>query len=97
MAAPVKLEGRWYSVVTRAVKPELRDAVSIADVTFYQNRETSVVDRVLIALGEKLFLVNSYGYRQLEKGGVRVPSRLEVFEANGRGAAARRLIKIDVK
>ena len=97
MAAPLKLDGRWYGVVTRTIRPELQDGADMTDVVFYQNRDTAVIDRVLIASGQKVFLINSYGYREVQKGGVLVPIRLEVHEADDRGASLRRLIKIDLK
>ena len=97
MAAPLKLGGRWYSVATRTLKPERTDSVDMADVVFYQNRDTSVIDRVLVASGQRVFLVNAYDYREVKKGGILVPTRLEVHEANDRGASLRRLIRIDLK
>lgn len=97
MAAPVKLDGRWYSVITRTLKPELTGTARIPEVVFYQRRDTSVVDRVLVAAGEKVLVVNSYAYHETTRGGPLVPARLEVHEANDRGLPLRRLIKIDLK
>lgn len=97
MAAPLKLDGRWYSVITRALRPDVQDVQDMADVVFYQNTDTSLVDRILVVSGQNTLLVKAYGYREIRAGGVCVPSRLEVFEASDRGMPMRRLIKIDVK
>jgi hypothetical protein len=87
MAEPTALE----------VVPDLSEAV------FYQNRSSSLVDMILFPQmsGGKSLAVHGYDYSEVEKGGVLVPARIEIFRTDvlfGSGGTAdsqRRLVKID--
>jgi hypothetical protein len=85
----VKAEGRWYYPFKR------RESV------FYQNRDDLFVDMIWfdnvdVESGGGL-VVRGYNYVEVEKGGVLVPTKIEIFRTGARGVLKKRLVKIDYR
>ena len=104
---PVKMEGLWYYSIER-VNPHKTGIFSYA--VFYQNRDSSLVDMIWFAGVDSPVIaseaqpsveipislaVRGYDYRELEKGGVRVPAKIEIFRTDAAGVLRERLVKID--
>lgn len=70
-----------------------------SSVTYYQNKETSVADTILFANREKnkFFVVRGYDYTGVDKKGVRVPTKIEVFRTDPRGTSQQLLAEINFK
>jgi len=68
-------------------------------VIFYQNRASSLVDMLSFAEFDKnkFMAVRGYDYAEIEKGGVLVPAKIEVFTTDARGTFKKRVAKIDLK
>ena len=47
--------------------------------------------------GAKFLAVRGYDYKEVEKGGVLVPTKIEIFKTDARAVVAERLVKIDFK
>ena len=69
----------------------------MAKAVFYQNRDNSLIDLIHIACSEtgKSLAIRGYDYDEIEKGGLLVPTRIEVFATDTQGGAQSRLVKID--
>jgi hypothetical protein len=97
----LKIQGQWYYPITRRSKPVLgtepEPARPLSKAVFYQDRDSSLVDMLLFAdmTGEKFLAVRGYDYTEVEKEGVRVPVRIEIFRTDARGNLQKRLVKID--
>lgn len=93
----VKIEGNWYYPI-RQVRP---DQTGIGPYqpkfVFYQNRGNSVVDMLLFlgVDGSTTLAVRGYNYKEVEKGGVIVPAKIEFFIADVGLVMQHRLVKID--
>lgn len=105
---PVKIEGLWYYPIVRIHLPE--QAASAAGkreevepywsrVIFYQNRDSSLVDMLSFAEFDrnKFMAVRGYDYSEIEKGGVLVPTKIEIFTTDARSVFKKRVAKIDLK
>jgi len=90
---PVKIEGQWYYPIERE-RIFIGAIPYWSKVVFYQNRDTSLVDMLWFA-GEKFLAVRGYDYREVEKKGVAVPTRIEIFRTDADGVLQERLVKID--
>jgi len=92
------------------VGAELEPARPLSKAVFYQDRDNSLVDMILFAdagssviAGEAQpsaaipvsFAIRGYDYAEVEKEGVRVPARIEIFRTDTRGNLQERLVKID--
>lgn len=95
----VKFGGQWYKPTKRVVNADALDAAGLRDAAFYQNRSTERVDMVLLAcVGSRgVLIVRGYNYRLLGRGGVMIPSKIEVFNADATGKVRRRIIQLDIK
>ncbi|MHC4425499.1 MAG: hypothetical protein ACYSYV_05310 [Planctomycetota bacterium] len=95
----VKIQGQWYYPINRRAKPDVETAERLAEAVFYQDRDNSLVDTILFACvdAEKLLRVRGYDYDEIEKGGLLVPTRIEIFSTDARGNLQRRLVKIDCR
>ena len=106
---PVKMEGLWYHSIER-VNPHKTGIFSYA--VFYQNRSTFLVDMLWFAGVDSPVIaseaqpsvaipislaVRGYDYREVEKGGVRLPAKIEIFRTDAAGVLQERLVKIDSK
>ena len=96
---PVKIEGQWYYQIEREKIPvgDFGDLPYWPRVVFYQNTGTSRVDMLwFVDTGEKKFLaVRGYDYKEVEKGSILVPTKIEIFRTDADGVLQERLVKID--
>jgi len=95
-AAPVKMHGQWYDAIDRRNKPAVETSRLLAEAVFHQNRDDARVDmiRLVCAAKDKSLTVRGYDYEPLEKGGLCVPTRIEIFRTAA-GDSQERLVKID--
>ncbi|MHC4460286.1 MAG: hypothetical protein ACYS6W_08555 [Planctomycetota bacterium] len=93
---PVKIEGQWYYPIERA-KIFIGRLPNWSKVVFYQNIGTARVDMLwFVEVGEKkFFAIRGYDYREVEKKGISVPTRIEIFGTDSAGVLRERLVKID--
>jgi hypothetical protein len=94
----VKIKGRWYYPIDSQGKLPAGSGGDAAKTVFYQNRDNSLIDLLQIGCGQtgKALAVRGYDYDEIEKGGLLIPTRIEVFTTDGQGGSQMRLIKIDV-
>ena len=95
-SSPVKVEGRWvYRIEQVGVKTGSEPYWPKR--LFYQNRDSSLVDMLwFTGIDRGTFLaVRGYYYREVEKGGVVVPAKIEIFTTDVQGVIQHRLVKID--
>ncbi|MHC4173788.1 MAG: hypothetical protein ACYST5_12725 [Planctomycetota bacterium] len=101
---PIKLQGQWYYPISRRMKPRrmaettfLEAFPDLSAAVFYQNRDNFLVDMLWFPQmdGGKSLTVRGYDYSEIEKGGVLVPARIEIFRTDARGDSQERLVKID--
>jgi hypothetical protein len=103
---PVRMEGVWYQRITAkygqpgtVLKPG--DASTTTDWTdgiYFWNRAAGLVDMIWLgnAATREYLLVRGYDYTPEREGGLRVPSKVEVFRADAEGNAQERLAQLDV-
>jgi len=93
---PVKIEGQWYYPVERE-RIFVGALPYWSKVVFYQNTGTSRVDMLwFVGAGEKkLLAVRGYDYKEVEKRGILVPAKVEIFRTDADGVLRERLVKID--
>ena len=99
----LKIQGQWYYPISRLSRPVVGDeldsepAFVLSKAVFYQDRGNSLIDMLVFDFksGDSNFAVRGYDYTEVEKNGVRVPSRIEIFKADARGNLQERLVKID--
>jgi predicted small secreted protein len=110
---PVKMEGLWYYPIEwvrpveqlRAPSDERRTTSKAGTqpywsrVIFYQNRNSSLVDMLSFAEldKQKFMAVRGYDYREVEEGGVLVPTKIEIFTTDARSIFKKRVATIDFK
>jgi len=102
-ATALKIQGQWYYPITRRSRPvvgaelEPETARPLSKAVFYQDRDSSLVDMILFDYmsGDDFLAVRGYDYTEVEKEGVRVPVRIEIFRTDARGDSQKRLVKID--
>lgn len=94
----VRIEGLWYYPIERTnlYPPGAPPEPYWSNVVFYQDRDNSLVDMIRFAAAdeEKFLIVRGYDYYELEKGGVLVPTRIEIFRTDPEGVLQQRLVKI---
>jgi hypothetical protein len=99
----LKIQGQWYYPISRISRPvvgaELNSepAFVLSKAVFYQNSDNSLIDMLIFDFmsGDSNFAVRGYDYTEVEKDGVHVPARIEIFKADARGDLQERLVKID--
>jgi hypothetical protein len=99
---PVKIKGQWYYPIKRTTIPVSSELgvsqPAKAKTVFYQNRDNSLVNLIWIA--SKInggMAVQGYDYHEVEKNGVWLPAKIEIFTTDATGALEQRLVKIDFK
>ncbi len=94
----VKIQGQWYHPIEEATKSGILSGSGTAKAVFYQNRDSSLIDLLEVACADtgKSLAVRGYDYDQIEKDGLLVPTRIEVFTTDTQGGSQRRLVKIDL-
>ena len=99
----LKIQGQWYYPITRlsrsAVGTEIESepALVLSDAVFYQDSDSSLIDMLVFDFmgGNSHFAVRGYDYTKVEKNGVLVPAKIEIFSADSRGNLQQRLVTID--
>ena len=99
----LKFRGQWYYPISRLSRPVVGDeldsepAFVLSKAVLYQDRDGSLIDMLVFDFtsGDSNFAVCGYDYTAVEKDGVRVPARIEIFKADARGNLQERLVKID--
>jgi hypothetical protein len=68
-------------------------------VVYYQNRDNSSVDLLWLAdiKQNKFLAVRGYDYKDVQKNGVLLPTKIEIFRTDARAVSRERLVKIDLK
>lgn len=94
----VKIQGQWYYPIAKQAKSGILSGERMAMAVFYQNRDNSLIDLLHVACTEtgKSLAVRGYDYDQIEKGGLLIPTRIEVFTTDKQGGSQTRLVKIDL-
>ncbi len=96
---PVKIEGQWYYPIEREkiLMDDIADPPYWPKAVFYQDRDSDFVDMIWFAGSGKgkLLAVRGYDYKEVEKRGVLVPAKIEIFVTNADGVLQERLAKID--
>jgi len=98
-STPVKIQGKWYYPIQRQGKIF---AARISEAVFYQDRDRSLVDMIRLSCTDTgsprdrtVQYVRGYDYKEVEKTGLLVPRRIEIFETDARDRTQKRLVKID--
>jgi len=93
----VKIEGNWYYPIGQARPEQTVTEPYQPKFVFYQNRNNSVVDMLLFlgVDGGTTLAVRGYNYQEVEKGGVIVPAKIELFITDVSLVMQHRLVKID--
>jgi len=96
ISEPVKIKGRWYYPIERA---NHCNAGIWSEAIFYQNRDSGLVDiiRFTDVDNGSSFAVRGYDYSRVEKDGIQIPAKIEIFQADVAGDLSHRLVKIDIK
>ena len=98
---PVKIMGQWYRPIRRTIRPASSEPgvpqLAKTKAVFYQNRDNSLIDLLWLGDvdGETFLTVRGYDYHEVEKNGVRLPAKIEIFITDASGASPRRLAKVD--
>ncbi|HUW19067.1 MAG TPA: hypothetical protein VMW16_07180 [Sedimentisphaerales bacterium] len=90
---PVRIEGLWYYPIERGGTEEMQAGSPRPEGIFYQNAENFLVDTIYFR--DPSMVVRGYDYKEVEKGGVLVPTKIEVFKSDRGGVLRERLAKID--
>jgi hypothetical protein len=89
----VRIGGLWYYPIARAGTDPIQAGSPRPQRVFYQNVDSSIVDTIHF---EGLsMVVRGYDYREIEKSGVLVPTKIEIFAAEGDELLKDRLVRID--
>jgi hypothetical protein len=108
---PVKMQGQWYYPIERAYAVEQRTSAGSkrrdfkspesywSKVVFYQNKDNSLVDMLWFAsVGEKkFFAIRGYDYSRVQKKGVLLPAKIEIFRTDARRVLPKRVAQVSFK
>jgi hypothetical protein len=84
LGGAVKIEGLWHY------------PLKLADGrTWYMNKDSSVFDIYTIEAGRKMLMARGYNYSTIEKTGVAVPTKIEIFSVDPDTSAPRLMIELD--
>jgi hypothetical protein len=89
--SPIKIEGLWYYPIGQ---DELDNRPNII---FYENRDSTLIDMIWFVDAERgtPLAVRGYHYHEIEKSGVFVPAKIEIFMTDNRRIIQNRLVTID--
>lgn len=95
--AAVKMHGQWYHPISRKAKPDAETSAGVTEAVFYQDRDNFLVDMIRFACAnkDKSLTVRGYDYKKIEKGGLVLPTRMEIFSEDAGADSQQRLVKID--
>lgn len=84
---PVRIEGLWYHPIRQVG----------SDTVFYQSRDGFLIDMIQLAdVSQQRYLaIRGYDYKEVQKGGILAPVKIEIFQADANGFLQQRLVKID--
>ncbi|MHC4616616.1 MAG: hypothetical protein ACYTEQ_02555 [Planctomycetota bacterium] len=93
----IRIGGLWYYPIEGSAAGMAPVGSSRPQTVFYQNAANSLVDMVSFgnSVQEVSTAVRGYDYREVEKGGVLVPTKIEIFAAGGGVLLKERLVRID--
>lgn len=93
----VKMHGQWYYPIARKAKSDAETSAGMTEAIFYQDRDNSLIDMIGFdcAKKDKSLAVRGYDYKKIEKGGVVLPTRMEIFSTAAEADSQQRLVKID--
>jgi len=108
---PLRINGQWYQRITakfgsRRVAAKGKEGENVTfvepywtDAVYFLNRGAGLVDMIWLgnAAKQEFLVVRGYDYSQMENGGLRVPSKVEIFRADADGTARARLAQLDVR
>jgi hypothetical protein len=106
---PVQIRGQQYDPIgvrfqaPQAAVGDEKGKTAIAEPywtngVYFQNRQSSRVEMIWLAHAARrdYLVVRGYDYAPAAKGGVLVPTKIEIFRSDAEGGIGRRLIKIDL-
>ena len=93
----VKIEGQWYYPIGHPISDKTDSKNNRPNIVYYQNRDNSLVDTILVidTVNGKYLAVRGYNYHEVEKGGILIPAKIEIYTADSRAVLQKRLVKID--
>ena len=93
---PVKIEGTWYYPIQRN-ETGISGQMRTSKVIYYQNKDSFRIDMIWFADADnkKFIAVRGYDYTEIEKNGVLIPAKIEIFKTDSTGVLQQRLVKID--
>ncbi len=93
----VKIHGQWYNPIAGKANPDAETPAGATEAIFYQDRDRFLVDMMGFACAnkDKSLTVRGYDYKKIEKGGIVLPTRMEIFSAAAGTNSQQRLVKID--
>jgi len=96
---PVRIQGEWYYPIQRQEKVFTS---RVSEAVFYQDRDSSLVNMIRLsctgtgfAIDRTVQYVRGYDYKKVEKTGLHVPTRIEIYETDARDRTQKRVVKID--
>ncbi len=94
---PVKMHGQWYYLIDRKNKLGVTSTERLSEAIFYQNRDSFTIDMIWFPrMSEgKLLMVRGYDFRAVEKDGISIPTKIEIFRTDTLGISQEQLVKID--
>ncbi len=108
---PVQITGQWYQPIDARYRPQEivsiekgRKKVTVVEPywtqgTYFQRHDGPIVDMIWLGnpLAGKFLLVRGYDYAQVNGDGVRIPTKIEVFQSDRSAQFGPRLALIDLK
>jgi hypothetical protein len=96
-ASSIKMQGQLYEPIARRRKPDFEPPQPLSAAFFYQNVDTFLVDTLWFPRmsGEDSLRIRGYDYTAVEKGGVVIPAKIEIFGTDAQGDSQKRLVEID--
>lgn len=96
-AEPVKIEGQWYYPIGHPISDKPDSQKHQSNLVYYQNRDNSLVDMLMLTCTDEkaCVAIRGYNYQEVEKGGILVPTKIEMFLSDAAGIMQKRLVTID--
>jgi len=108
---PVRIQGQWYQAVeqTNTVNRQSSTGRERGNIEAYepywskvvlcQNTDNALFDFIYLADVErgKFFIVRAFDYGQVQKKGVLLPTKVEVFRTDAQGALPKRVAHVSFK
>lgn len=107
---PIRIGGQWYQRITAKYAPAgvssmggasaggSSDAPYWTDAVYFLNRGAGLIDMIWLgnATTQEFVMARGYDYSDVDEGGLRVPSKVEIFRADADGEIRERLAELDV-